>query len=152
LRRTLEVISLAMVLLGLELATGTPSLTIARLQETIAYPLGSDGAESVEWRVLGGLVVIVVALMLAVLTGPRSSPHEGSSESCRMPQVWRRDQAGPTQRLATNARWSGGKAPWSQALWGLRLAGRQLQALTQALIKALATHVGRVEIIQMKVN
>ena len=65
--RTLEVISLALFLLGLELATGTPSLTIARLQETIAYPIGSDGSESVEWRILGGLMLIVVAVMLASL-------------------------------------------------------------------------------------
>ena len=65
MRRTLEVISLGIFLLGLELATGTPSLTIARLQETVAYPLGSDPGENVEWAALGGLILIGFAVILA---------------------------------------------------------------------------------------
>jgi len=68
LRRTLEVISLGLFLVGLELATGTPSLTITRLQETLAYPLGSDGGEGVEWGALAGIGLILMAVVLAGMT------------------------------------------------------------------------------------
>jgi hypothetical protein len=113
LRRTLEVISLALFLLGLERATGTPSSTIARLQETIAYPIGSDGAESVEWRILGGLVLIVVAFVLASLTilvrhrTKGIQTHEGCPEG-----------GGDTKRVRRNA--------WQRILGGI--VGKGLSA------------------------
>jgi hypothetical protein len=113
LRRTLEVISLALFLLGLELATGTPSLTIARLQETIAYPLGSDGAESVEWRVLGGLVVMVVALILAALTVMVRHRTKGIQSHAGCPKC-----GADTKRVRRNA--------WQRMLGGV--VGKALSA------------------------
>ena len=68
LRRTLEVISLGLFLVGLELATGTPSLTVVRLREALAHPLGSDAAEGVAWRSLAGIGLVAGAIILACLT------------------------------------------------------------------------------------
>jgi hypothetical protein len=68
LRRTLEVLSLGLFLLGLELATGTPSLTITRLRETLAHPLGSDEADGVPWRSLAGIGLIGFGIVLAGVT------------------------------------------------------------------------------------
>ena len=68
MRRTLEVISLGLFLVGLELATGTLSLTITRLRETLAYPLGSNGGERIEWGALAGIGLILMVVVLAGMT------------------------------------------------------------------------------------
>jgi len=68
LRRTLELISLGLFLLGLELAAGTLSLTTTRLRETLAFRVGSTGPEGVPWTSLAGIGLTAVAVVLMGLT------------------------------------------------------------------------------------
>jgi hypothetical protein len=67
LRRIPEILSLGLFLLGLELATGTLSLTVTRLRAALLNPTGSAASGEVEWRSVVGVGLIVLAVALAGL-------------------------------------------------------------------------------------
>ena len=130
LRRTLEVISLGLFLVGLELATGTPSLTVVRLREALAHPLGSDAAEGVAWRSLAGIGLVAGAIILAWPDGRRSLPPEGDTGSRRLPDVWGSNQESAAQPEATHPRTGARQGRLREALRRLWLDRPQLFALT----------------------
>jgi hypothetical protein len=99
LRRTLEVISLGLFLLGLELTTGTPSLTVIRLRETLAHPFGSDSTDGVPWWPLVGIGLLVCAVALAGLTIVVRFGQEGVQDHVGCPECGAR-----TKRVRRNVR------------------------------------------------
>ena len=110
MRRTLEVISLGLCLLGLELATGTPSLTITRLRETFADPFGSVGEDGVQWTSLAGIGLMVLAVLVAGVTLAVRYRQGAIQDHVRYPECGAR-----TKRVRRTARhrilgWVMGKA------------------------------------------
>ncbi len=68
MRRILEVLSLSLLLAGLELSVGTLSLTSSRISDSFSSAFGVGDAAPVPWTFWVGMVMAVAAISIGAAT------------------------------------------------------------------------------------